>query len=137
MWYTKLIINYRNINKDFNMLRFIQRRRIKKVIKLMSTRLMVGYGSREYFSVGQVKTSTSELSACQQKIALALYANPQDLDLENQPELQAIRSDVAHDFFAGVDYTAQDVLHLFGAGGWKGGRMKDGMSHHFGMHSRY
>ncbi len=69
------------------MLRFIQRRRIKKVIKLMSTRLMVGYGSREYFSVGQVKTSTSELSACQQKIALALYVNPQDLDLENQPEL--------------------------------------------------
>lgn len=67
------------------MLRFIQRRRIKKVIKLMSTRLIVGYGSREYFSVGQVKTSTSELSlsACQQKIALALYANPQDLDLEN------------------------------------------------------
>lgn len=83
------------------MLRFIQRRRIKKVIKLMSTRLIVGYGSREYFSVGQVKTSTGELSACQQKIALALYANPQDLDLENQPELQAIRSDVAHDFFAG------------------------------------
>ncbi len=50
------------------MLRFIQRRRIKKVIKLMSTRLIVGYGSREYFSVGQVKTSTGELSACQQKL---------------------------------------------------------------------
>ncbi|GAK15673.1 LOW QUALITY PROTEIN: hypothetical protein JCM19053_981 [Vibrio sp. JCM 19053] len=121
------------------MLRFIQRRRIKKVIKLMSTRLIVGYGSREYFSVGQVKTSTSELSlsACQKKIALALYADPQDLDLENQPELQAIRSDVAHDFFSGADYTAQDVLNLLGSGGWKGGRMEDGMSHHFGMHSRY
>ncbi|WP_322112198.1 DUF6559 family protein, partial [Vibrio parahaemolyticus] len=30
------------------MLRFIKSRRIKKVIKLMSTRLIVGYGSREY-----------------------------------------------------------------------------------------
>lgn len=58
------------------MRRVIQRRRIKKVIKLLSARLIKGYGSREYFSIGQVKSSTSELSKRQQQIALALYGKP-------------------------------------------------------------
>ncbi|WP_045400314.1 DUF6559 family protein [Vibrio campbellii] len=117
------------------MLRVIQRRRIKKVIKLLSARLIKGYGSREYFSIGQVKSSTSELSKRQQQIALAL--NPQELSSEAKAEVLSLRDDVSNDFFDGGDYTAQDVLNLFGSGGWKGGRMDDDMSHRFGMNSRY
>ncbi|MGF1695385.1 hypothetical protein L4D20_02205 [Vibrio kyushuensis] len=119
------------------MIRYIQRRRIKKVIKLLSARLVKSYGSREYFSIGQVKTSTSELNKRQQQIALALYANPQDLDQEDNLALHSLRSDVSNDFFGGCDYTGQDVLNLLGSGGWKGGRMNDDMSHRFGMGSRY
>lgn len=119
------------------MLRVIQRRRIKKVIKLLSARLIKGYGSREYFSIGQVKSSTSELSKRQQQIALALYANPEALNSGEAVQIQSLRADVSNDFFDGGDYTAQDVLNLFGSGGWKGGRMDDDMSHRFGMNSRY
>ncbi|PFG57771.1 hypothetical protein ATG66_0267 [Vibrio sp. ES.051] len=119
------------------MLMYLQRRRIKKVIKRLNVKLVSGYGSREYFSVGQVLTSASELNKRQQKIALALYVNPQDLCVENQPDLKLMRLDIAHEFFNGAEYTAQDVLNLLGSGGWKGGRMDDGLSHHFGMHSRY
>ena len=119
------------------MLRVIQRRRIKKVIKLLSARLIKGYGSREDFSIGQVKSSTSELSKRQQQIALALYVNPQELSSEAKAEVLSLRDDVSNDFFDGGDYTAQDVLNLFGSGGWKGGRMDDDMSHRFGMNSRY
>ena len=119
------------------MLRVIQRRRIKKVIKLLSARLIKGYGSREYFSIGQVKSSTSELSKRQQQIALALYANPKELNSGEAARIQSLRADVANDFLDGGDYTAQDVLNLLGSGGWKGGRMDDDMSHRFGMNSRY
>ncbi|MGR4989113.1 DUF6559 family protein [Vibrio rotiferianus] len=119
------------------MLRVIQRRRIKKVIKLLSARLIKGYGSREYFSIGQVQSSTSELSKRQQLIALALYANPEELNLEENTQIESLRIDVSNDFFDGGDYTAQDVLNLLGSGGWKGGRMDDDMSHRFGMNSRY
>ncbi|BBL91112.1 hypothetical protein VroAM7_37650 [Vibrio rotiferianus] len=119
------------------MLRVIQRRRIKKVIKLLSGRLIKGYGSREYFSIGQVQSSTSELSKRQQQIALALYANPEELSSGEAVQIQSLRADVANDFFDGGDYTAQDVLNLLGSGGWKGGRMDDDMSHRFGMNSRY
>lgn len=119
------------------MLRVIQRRRIKKVIKLLSVRLIKGYGSREYFSIGQLQSSTSELSKRQQQIALALYADPQELSADVRAELASLRADVSNDFFDGGDYTAQDVLNLLGSGGWKGGRMDDDMSHRFGMNSRY
>ncbi|BCN26602.1 hypothetical protein VYA_37940 [Vibrio alfacsensis] len=120
-----------------NVLRVIQRRRVKKVIKLLSARLIRGYGSREFFSVGQVQSSTSGLSKRQQQIALALYANPQDLNLEKHTQLDSLRADVSNDFFGGNEYTAQDVLNLLGSGGWKGGRMDDDMSHRLGMNSRY
>ncbi|ODM56600.1 hypothetical protein BC455_18855 [Vibrio harveyi] len=119
------------------MLRVIQRRRIKKVIKLLSARLIKGYGSRDYFSIGQVQSSTIELSKRQRHIALALYANPEALNSEEAAEIQSLRTDVANDFFEGGDYNAQDVVNLLGSGGWKGGRMDDDMSHRFGMNSRY
>lgn len=122
------------------MQRYIQRRRIKKVIKQLSVRLVKGYGSREYFSIGQIERSSSELSKRQQQIALVLYVDPQDLNLEANLALKSLRRDVSNDFFGGCDYTAQDVLSLLsllGSGGWKGGRMDDDMSHRFGMNSRY
>ena len=115
------------------MFRYIQRRRIKKVIKLLSARLVKNYGSRDFFSIGQVETSSRELSKRQQQIALALFADPQDLDVELVPTIQLLRND----FFGGENYTARDVLNLLGGGGWKGGRMDDDMSHRMGMHSRY
>ncbi|WP_114787578.1 DUF6559 family protein [Vibrio tetraodonis] len=119
------------------MLRYIQRRRIKKVIKLLSPMLVKGYGSRDYFSLGQVNTSARLLCKRQQQIALALFANPDDLDLDNSPSLKLLRNDIANDFFDSNHYNAQDVINLLISGGWKGGRMNDDMSHRFGMHSRY
>lgn len=80
------------------MLRYIQRRRIKKVIKLLSPMLVKGYGSRDYFSLGQVNTSVSVLCKRQQQIALALFANPDDLDLDNSPSLKLLRNDISNDF---------------------------------------
>ena len=53
------------------MFRYIQRRRIKKVIKLLSAKMVKSYGSRDFFSIGQVETSSRELSKRQQQIALA------------------------------------------------------------------
>ncbi|WP_341665674.1 DUF6559 family protein [Vibrio sp.] len=119
------------------MFRYIQRRRIKKVIKLLSRRLAKGYGSRDYFSLGQVNTSASLLCKRQQQIALALFVHPDDLDLENSPSLKLLRNDISNDFFEAKEYNAQDVLNLLVGGGWKGGRMNDDMSHRYGMHSRY
>ncbi|MFA0014395.1 DUF6559 family protein [Vibrio lentus] len=119
------------------MFRYIQRRRIKKVIKLLSAKMVKSYGSRDFFSIGQVETSAHELSKRQQQIALALFADPQDLDVELVPTIQLLRNDVSNDFFGGESYTARDVLNLLGGSGWKGGRMDDDMSHRMGMHSRY
>ena len=119
------------------MFRYIQRRRIKKVIKLLSAKMVQSYGSRDFFSIGQVETSSSELSKRQQQIALALFADPQDLDVELVPIIQLLRNDVSNDFFGGENYTARDILNLLGGSGWKGGRMDDDMSHRMGMHSRY
>ncbi|CDT03353.1 DUF6559 family protein [Vibrio coralliirubri] len=119
------------------MFRYIQRRRIKKVIKSLSAKMVKSYGSRDFFSIGQVETSSRELSNRQQQIALALFADPQDLAVELAPTIQLLRNDVSNDFFGGEDYTARDVFNLLGGGGWKGGRMGDDMSHRMGMHSRY
>ncbi|MEZ9072303.1 DUF6559 family protein [Vibrio splendidus] len=119
------------------MFRYIQRRRIKKVIKLLSSIMVKNYGSRDFFSIGQVETSSRELSKRQQQIALALFADPQDLAVELAPTIHLLRNDVSNDFFGGDNYTARDVLNLLGGGGWKGGSMDDNLSHHFGMHSRY
>ncbi|MEZ9702271.1 DUF6559 family protein [Vibrio sp. 10N.261.46.E12] len=119
------------------MFRYIQRRRIKKVIKLLSVKMVKSYGSRDFFSIGQVETSCRELSNRQQQIAFALFANPQDLDSELAPTVQLLRNDVSYDFFGGENYTARDVLNLLGGSGWKGGRMDDDMSHRMGMNSRY
>ncbi|WP_297480543.1 DUF6559 family protein [uncultured Photobacterium sp.] len=119
------------------MLRVIQRRRIKKVIKSLSARLIKGYGSRDFFSLGQIKASTSEFSARQYQIAVALYADPQDINFEENPTLKFLRNDVSHYFFDGNDYTGQNVLNLLVLGGWKGGRIDDDMSNRFGMGSRY
>ncbi|MBA5761482.1 hypothetical protein H2O73_03915 [Vibrio sp. 404] len=119
------------------MLRYIQRRRIKKVIKLLSAKLVKGYGSREFFSLGQLEASSIKLSKRQQQIALALYADPLELNVEDRLVIKALRGDISNDYFGGEDYTAQDVLSLLSAGGWKGGRNDDDMSNRFGMHSRY
>ena len=123
--------------EGITLLRVIQRRRIKKVIKLLSAKLIKGYGSRDFFSLGQIKASTSDFSARQYQIAVALYADPQDMNIEQTPALKSIRNNVSHDFFAGNDYTGQDVLNLLTLGGWKGGRIEDNMSNRFGMGSRY
>ncbi len=123
--------------KEISLLRVIQRRRIKKVIKLLSARLIKGYGSRDFFSLGQITASTSECSARQQQIAVALYVDPQYINFEQNPTLKSIRNDVSHDFFDGNDYTGQDVLNLLAYSGWKGGRIDDDMSNRFGMGSRY
>lgn len=119
------------------MLRYIQRRRIKKVIKLLSAKMVKSYGSRDFFSIGQVETSSKELSKRQQQIALALFVDPQDLDAELLPIIQLLINDVSNDFFGGESYNARDVLNLLGGSGWKGGRMDDDMSHRMGMNSRY
>ncbi|MCD9525694.1 DUF6559 family protein [Photobacterium carnosum] len=119
------------------MLRVIQHRRIKKVIKLLSAGLIKGYGSRDFFSLGQITASTRECSARQQQIAVALYVDPQDINFEENPTLKLLRNDVSHYFFEGNDYTGQDVLNLLVLGGWKGGRIDDDMSNRFGMGSRY
>nr|WP_267136116.1 DUF6559 family protein [Vibrio sp. L5-1] len=99
--------------------------------------MVQSYGSRDFFSIGQVETSAHELSKRQQQIALSLFTDPQDLDVELVPTIQLLRNDVSNDFFGGEDYTARDVLNLLGGSGWKGGRMDDDMSHRMGMHSRY
>ncbi|MDR9826905.1 hypothetical protein RCJ22_14935 [Vibrio sp. FNV 38] len=119
------------------MFRAIQRRRIKKVIKQLSPILIKSYGSRDFFTIGQVKVSSQVLSKRQQQVAFALFADPQDLDLDNNSPLKLLRGDVSHDFFMAEDYSARDVLNLLGRGGWKGGRMDDDMSHRMGMNSRY
>ncbi|MFI3274237.1 DUF6559 family protein [Vibrio sp.] len=119
------------------MLRYIQRRRIKKVIKLLSAKMVKSYGSRDFFSIGQIETSSKELSKRQQQIALALFADPQDLDAELASTIQLLRNDVSNDFFGGEGYNACDVLNLLGGSGWKGGRMDDDLSHRMGMNSRY
>ena len=119
------------------MFRYIQRRRIKKVIKLLSAKMVKSYGSRDFFSIGQVETSSKELSNRQQQIALALFADPQNLDAELASTIQLLRNDVSNDFFGGEGYNARDVLNLLGGRGWKGGRMEDDMSHRMGMNSRY
>lgn len=119
------------------MLRYIQRRRIKKVIKLLSAKMVKSYGSRDFFSIGQIETSSKELSKRQQQIALALFADPQDLDAELVSTIQLLRNDISNDFFGGEGYNARDVLNLLGGSGWKGGRMDDDMSHRMGMNSRY
>ncbi|SBS62759.1 DUF6559 family protein [Vibrio atlanticus] len=119
------------------MFRYIQRRRIKKVIKSLSAKLVKAYGSSDFFSIGQVETSSCELSKRQQLVALALFADPQNLAAEIAPAIQLLRNDVSNDFFGGEEYNARDVLNLLGGGGWKGGRMDDDMSNRFGMNSRY
>lgn len=119
------------------MFRYIQRRRIKKVIKLLSAKMVKSYGSRDFFSIGQVETSSKELSNRQQQIALALFADPQNLDAELASTIQLLRNDVSNDFFGGEGYNARDVLNFLGGRGWKGGRMDDDMSHRMGMNSRY
>lgn len=119
------------------MFRHIQRRRIKKVIKLLSAKMVKSYGSRDFFSIGQVETSSKDLSKRQQQIALALFADPQDLNTELATNIQLLRNDVSNDFFGGEDYNARDILNLLGGSGWKGGRMDDDMSHRMGMNSRY
>ncbi|MCY9804228.1 hypothetical protein OTK51_12400 [Vibrio scophthalmi] len=119
------------------MIRYIQRRRIKKVIKNLSPVLVKGFGSRDFFTVGQVEAKSQSLSRRQQEIAFALFANPQDLDLDENSQIGQLRKTISYDFFFAKDYNAQDVVNLLGAGGWKGGRMDDGMSHWMGMNSRY
>nr|WP_218113583.1 DUF6559 family protein [Vibrio sp. Scap16] len=99
--------------------------------------MVKSYGSRDFFSIGQVETSSKELSKRQQQIALALFADPQDLDAELASTIQLLRNDVSNDFFGGESYNARDVLNLLGGSGWKGGRMDDDMSHRMGMNSRY
>ena len=119
------------------MFRYIQKRRIKKVIKLLSAKMVKSYGSRDFFYIGQVETSSKDLSKRQQQIAFALFADPQELNTELATNIQLLRKDVSNDFFAGEDYNARDILNLLGGSGWKGGRMDDDMSHRMGMHSRY
>lgn len=98
---------------------------------------MKGYGSREFFSLGQIEASSIELSKRQQQIALALFADPLELNIEDSLAIKALRGDISNDYFGGGNYTAQDVLNLLGKGGWKGGRNDDDMSNRFGMYSRY
>ncbi|QIA63091.1 hypothetical protein GT360_06000 [Vibrio astriarenae] len=119
------------------MFRYIQRRRIKKVIKSLSPILIKSYGSRDYFTLGQVQMSSDSLCKRQKQIALALFADPKILELESNPSLKSLRHDISFDFFLANEYNARDVLNLLGKGGWKGGRMNDDMSHRMGMHSRY
>lgn len=119
------------------MFRYIQRRRIKKVIKILSPILLKGYGSRDYFTIGQVEANIKSLCKRQQKIAFALFADPNAFDLTNNTEIQQIRMDISYDFFLADEYNARDVLNLLGKGGWKGGRMDDDMSNRMGMTSRY
>ncbi|EAR54228.1 hypothetical protein SKA34_03925 [Photobacterium sp. SKA34] len=69
------------------MFRYIQRRRIKKVIKILSPILLKGYGSRDYFTIGQVEANIKSLCKRQQKIAFALFADPNAFDLTNNTEL--------------------------------------------------
>lgn len=119
------------------MFRYIQRRRVKKVIKALSPILQKGYGSRDYFTAGQIQANVTTLCKRQQQIAFALFADPLDLDLANNPALSQIRHDISYDFFLANEFNARDVLNLLGKGGWKGARMNDDMSHRMGMTSRY
>ncbi|MPW37865.1 DUF6559 family protein [Vibrio sp. B1Z05] len=114
---------------------YIQRRRIAKVIKLLSPVLLKGYGRRDYYSIGQIQASSKALSQRQQQCAQALFAHPQDLG--DAPIFNRLRKDIARDFFAGDDYSASDVLNVLGKGAWKGGRMNDDISNRSGMNSRY
>ncbi|GAD80042.1 DUF6559 family protein [Vibrio ezurae] len=121
------------------MFRFIQYRRMAKVIKILSPILLKGYGRRDYFSIGQIQASSQTLSQRQQKFALALFADPQDLaGLEDASLFHRLRKEISHDFFTDADdYTANDVLNVLGSGGWKGGSMNDDMSNRNGMNGRY
>lgn len=119
------------------MIRYIQRRRIKKVIKALSPMLIKGYGSRDYFTLGQVHASAKTLSKCQLQIALALFANPEELDLQSNPSLELLRGEISSDFFSDEEYCARDVVDLLVVRGWKGGQIHDDMSHRMGMNSRY
>ncbi len=57
-------------------------------------------------SSDKLETSSKELSKRQQHIALALFADPQDLDTGIATTIQLLRNDVLTIFFGGEDYNA-------------------------------
>lgn len=109
---------------------YFRRRGLLTIVKLMNPVLRKGYGSRDYFSAGQVEQGASQvrLSPRQKRWAEALYTeNVDDADRARIREL----------LFGGHAYCAKDVLALGQSGRWGGGKMQDDTAHWHGMNSRF
>lgn len=123
---------------------FFKRRILRKMIAKMSPELIKGYGSREFYSCGQVIQTSKRVNASKRYLHynVALFCNELDeqaskkLDL-TQAELNKLRVELANKIFSGEEYTAMDILKLVAPSQWKGGAMEDDFSNRYGMNSRY
>jgi hypothetical protein len=114
------------------------------MISQMSPALVKGYGSREFYTPGQVEQASIAVGTSKRYFHynLALFCNSLDLEQSkklqiSQPVLEQLRVELSHKIFAGADYTAIDVIELSLPSKWKGGSISDNMANHYGMNSRY
>ena len=123
---------------------FFKRRALLRIISKMSPALIKGYGSRDYYSAGQVYQTALSLGLSKRhlKYNLALFCCEIEPSLANKLMISEalfthLRDEIKHKFFLESDYSAIDIMKLVHAPNWKGGRMDDYMSHHRGMNSRF
>ncbi|NOH22309.1 DUF6559 family protein [Vibrio europaeus] len=123
---------------------FFKRRALRKMIAQMTPALIKGYGSRDFYSAGQVLQAAISVGTSKRYFHynLALFCNELTSEQSDkfelsQSQLDALRKELSHKIFAGAEYTAMDVLKLASPSSWKGGSIEDSMANHYGMNSRY
>lgn len=123
---------------------YFKRRALRKMIAQMSPALVKGYGSREFYTPGQVAQMAKALATSKRYFHynLALYCKSIDSEQSEEFEitqgmLNSLRTELSRKIFAGGDYTANDVIALSRPSQWKGGSISDNMANHYGMNSRY
>ncbi|WP_159650527.1 DUF6559 family protein [Vibrio atypicus] len=123
---------------------FFKRRILRKTIEKMVPALVQGYGSRDFYTSGQVLQTARSVQASKRYFHynLALFCNQLDEDAQRrfnmtQSELEKLRLELAKKIFSCTEYTAMDVLSLGQSSSWKGGANDDNLSNHYGMNSRY
>ncbi|KLN63451.1 DUF6559 family protein [Vibrio sp. VPAP30] len=123
---------------------FFKRRALRKMMTLMVPALVKGYGSREFYTVGQVHQAAMLVGTSKRYFHynLALFCNKIDLEQSgkfelSQNKLNGLRNELSDKIFSGEDYTALDVIKLNAPIKWKGGSIQDHLSNHHGMNSRF
>lgn len=123
---------------------FFKRRALRRIISKMSPALIKGYGSRDYYSAGQVYQTALSLGLSKRhlKYNLALFCREIEPSFVHKLMVSealhiSLRDEIKHIFFLESDYSANDIMRLIRTSVWKGGRMDDYMSHHRGMSSRF